>query len=384
VFIDHSVAVNNDVGLRIGDGYNWDNWTYDDRMTVTNSVIYDNGVNVLNHIFLFDGPLEGALDISHSMTNDPQFDGNFGNVSGVPEFDSTFFLVAGSFGSDLGTNATAMGRIDSSALPTASIVINEVMYHPGEKMQTGGWVELYNSRFETEDLGGWRLKGDDDDQDFQMALGTEIAAGKFLVIAQDTAAFAAFHPDVSAVVGEISFDLSGSGSVRLFDGRGRLVDGVAYDESPPWSEADGSGFTVALSDPFVDNALRRFWRRSVHVGGTPGRANNSARLSTHITTNSNSEIASEFSVGRNYPNPFGSATSIDFTLPETGRIRLMVYNVLGQRVDMVEEVRPLQAGNYRMNFARNGLSAGIYLYELQFVGAGGRRHRRAGKFTITR
>ena len=63
---------------------------------------------------------------------------------------------------------------------------------------------------------------------------------------------------------------------------------------------------------------------------------------------------------------------------------MLVYNVLGQRVDMVEEVRPLQAGNYRMNYARNGLSAGIYLYELQFVSARERRHRRAGKFTITR
>ena len=43
VFIDHSVAVGNNVGLRIGDEYNWDGWTYRDKMTVTNSVLYGNG-----------------------------------------------------------------------------------------------------------------------------------------------------------------------------------------------------------------------------------------------------------------------------------------------------------------------------------------------------
>ena len=384
VFIDHSVAVNNDVGLRIGDGYNWDNWTYNDRMRVTNSVIYGNGINVWNHIFLFDGPLEGALDISHTMTNDPGFDGYSDNVSGVPEFDPAFFLVEGSFGSDLGTNATAMGRLDSTALTAVSIVINEIMFRSGEEADSGDWVEFYNTGHRPVDLAGWSLWRDGDDDSFWFPSETEIGAGEFLVVAQDTAAFSALNPRVPALVGELSFGFASSDRVRLFDGNGRVVDSVSYDGSPPWSEADGSGFSVALRDPRADNALRRFWRRSLHPGGTPGRFNSSDGLSTEVVARSGDEIAGSFMVGSNYPNPFGNTTSIDFSLPDTGRIRLVVYNVLGQRVDVIDDIRPLQSGNYRINFARNGLSAGIYLYELRFVDRGGRHHRKAGKFTITR
>ena len=125
VFIDHCVAVNNNVGVRIGDGYNWDGWTYDDRVQVTNSVLYGNGRNIWNHVFLFDAPLAGALDISHTMTNDSAFDGRAGNVSGVPEFDPGFHLIEGSFGSGLGTSGTAMGRIDSTELIAATVVVSD-------------------------------------------------------------------------------------------------------------------------------------------------------------------------------------------------------------------------------------------------------------------
>ncbi len=123
VFIDHSVAVGNNVGLRIGDDYNWDGWTYRDKMTVTNSVLYGNGDNVLNFVHLIDGPLEGALDISHSLTNDPEFDGRDGNIAGIPRFDARYFLLPDSPGFSAGVGGVPLGRADSTVIVAANSVL---------------------------------------------------------------------------------------------------------------------------------------------------------------------------------------------------------------------------------------------------------------------
>ncbi len=124
VFIDHSVAVGNNVGLRIGDDYNWDGWTYRDKMTVTNSVLYGNGDNILNFVHLLDGPLEGSLDISHSLTNDPDYDGRNGNIAGVPRFEARFYLLPDSPGFSAGPGGVPLGRADSTAIEAASAVLD--------------------------------------------------------------------------------------------------------------------------------------------------------------------------------------------------------------------------------------------------------------------
>jgi hypothetical protein len=50
-----------------------------------------------------------------------------------------------------------------------------------------------------------------------------------------------------------------------------------------------------------------------------------------------------------HPNPFNAETVVPFTLPETGRVRLEVYNGLGQRVrSLLDEVRP--AGRHRLTW----------------------------------
>ena len=45
-----------------------------------------------------------------------------------------------------------------------------------------------------------------------------------------------------------------------------------------------------------------------------------------------STIPEEFSLGQNYPNPFNPITQMEYSLPQTSRVVISIYNVLGQEI----------------------------------------------------
>jgi len=76
-----------------------------------------------------------------------------------------------------------------------------------------------------------------------------------------------------------------------------------------------------------------------------------------------SDMPQQFELEQNYPNPFNPTTIIRFAIPETGITKLEVYNMLGQRVEvLVNEIK--QAGVHEAVFDASNLSTGTYLYRL--------------------
>jgi hypothetical protein len=108
VFVDHCVVVGNKVGIRFGDSYDWG---CTGRMTVTNTIVADNQDNVLNFDLKTGSAVEGAITISHTMTNDADYDGCPGCTTGRPRFDSNFFLRSGSPGTGAAQNGNDLGLI---------------------------------------------------------------------------------------------------------------------------------------------------------------------------------------------------------------------------------------------------------------------------------
>ncbi len=77
-----------------------------------------------------------------------------------------------------------------------------------------------------------------------------------------------------------------------------------------------------------------------------------------------SEAPSDFYLVQNYPNPWNPSTTIRYSLPQPGEVRLNLYNALGQHIGtLVSGFR--QAGTNRVELSGDGLSSDTYFYRLQ-------------------
>jgi hypothetical protein len=76
------------------------------------------------------------------------------------------------------------------------------------------------------------------------------------------------------------------------------------------------------------------------------------------------EIPQSFSLYQNYPNPFNPTTTIKFALPIDSKVKINVYNSLGQLVETLID-KEMQSGYHEVNFNASKLASGVYLYQLQ-------------------
>jgi len=81
-----------------------------------------------------------------------------------------------------------------------------------------------------------------------------------------------------------------------------------------------------------------------------------------------SALPTRFALHQNFPNPFNPTTQISFEMPMLGNVKLDIYNILGQKVRTLVS-NDLNAGFHvyewnALNDAGQGLSAGVYIYQL--------------------
>ena len=76
----------------------------------------------------------------------------------------------------------------------------------------------------------------------------------------------------------------------------------------------------------------------------------------------------DYALHLNYPNPFNPSTTIGYDLPETGRVVLVVYTILGQAVRHVVDTQK-DAGRHEVILDGRDtegrlLSSGVYFYRM--------------------
>ncbi|HEX7358112.1 MAG TPA: T9SS type A sorting domain-containing protein [Ignavibacteriaceae bacterium] len=72
----------------------------------------------------------------------------------------------------------------------------------------------------------------------------------------------------------------------------------------------------------------------------------------------------EFALNQNYPNPFNPTTAINFSIAEPTFVKLAVFNLLGQEVEVLKN-EYMNAGTYNVTFDAASLPSGMYLYKIE-------------------
>lgn len=93
-------------------------------------------------------------------------------------------------------------------------------------------------------------------------------------------------------------------------------------------------------------------------------------LITALAQDNNSAPVKDFGLKQNYPNPFNMSTKIEFTLTESARVRLVVYDILGRQIAVLAS-GSYSAGryNYLWKAGQNlTLSSGVYFARLTVNG----------------
>jgi hypothetical protein len=72
----------------------------------------------------------------------------------------------------------------------------------------------------------------------------------------------------------------------------------------------------------------------------------------------------QYALHANYPNPFNPATTLTFDLPQAGKVKLAVYDLLGREVSVLVD-GTMRAGQQRVTFDASGLPSGVYVYRLE-------------------
>ena len=101
-------------------------------------------------------------------------------------------------------------------------------------------------------------------------------------------------------------------------------------------------------------------------GGKPGKGK---AKSAGLARMGNSGTVVEFGLEQNTPNPFNPITAIQYSLAEASRVRLTIYNVLGQEVRVLVDENQ-SPGVYNLQWdgrdaSGRNVSTGLYLYRLE-------------------
>jgi hypothetical protein len=149
--------------------------------------------------------------------------------------------------------------------------------------------------------------------------------------------------------------IDSSGTVR-YDSNGVVMSNVGGGKEQPriatagvgeaigvWN-LDGAGYTSVYAAKVADTVVVDDVRKDKRTG------------------------PSELRLLQNYPNPFNPETTIEFVIPNRGRVTLKIFDVLGRVVDtLIDEQRG--AGTYHTRWRAINRSSGVYFLALQLNGS---------------
>ena len=234
--------------------------------------------------------------------------------------------------------------VNSNAVVAGSVVLTEIMYHPGSENDREEYVELYNTTGDSLNLAGWHF-GRGLSFTFSNLL---LAPRAYLVVAADETAFRAKYPTVTNVVGNWVGRLSNRDEeIELEDAEHQRVDLVHYADEGDWAirqrgrldngaygwewyaEHDGFSINTATGRAYGSKSLEMLnpalpgnngqnWTASLVTNGTPGRANS-------VLTNNIAPLILEVAHFPPVPKPTEPVAVTARVVDETNEVTAVLY-----------------------------------------------------------
>ena len=226
---------------------------------------------------------------------------------------------------------------------TPHVVINEFLAknnstNTDSAGQFEDWIELYNPTNQTVPLTGYYLTDNKDSlMQWKFPDGISIAPSDYLLVWCDN--------DLDQTGLHTNFKLNADGEFIALT----LPDGVTILDS------------VSFGAQYADTSFGR-----IPDGGTTWSFLKPTPDKKNLLTSIENEslMPEAFSVAA-FPNPFNSTSTIRFTLPSTGRIKIVLYNLLGEKLYTFEkEYNSPGKHDFKWNGkddSGNDVSSGIYL-----------------------
>ncbi|MDD4992998.1 MAG: CotH kinase family protein [Paludibacter sp.] len=229
--------------------------------------------------------------------------------------------------------STKVNAVQTLTAKGSDIVINEINYKSGADKPTGDWVEIYNQGNVAVDMSGWIFKDGDNLHGFPFPSGFSLPADGYAIVTENITTFKAVYPNMPNVFGSTGFGLSSTGeAVRLYDKQGVLVDSVVYSSVAPWApEAAGSGPTLELRNPALDNTLAENWYADTYKSGSPGAPN-------YLKASVGNLSQASFKL---YPNP---AKGMFFINSESGDLTVELLTLQGSILKTIQTQTGLEPG----------------------------------------
>ena len=226
------------------------------------------------------------------------------------------------------------------------LYINEFMASndaafPGPQEDYPDWIEVYNAGEEAVMLGGYYMSDDLSDPEAMYMIpdmypdSVTVEAGGFIL-------FYANKGEATSVL-NLNFKLSGSGeSIGFWNPEQVFIDSLTYGEQI--ADTSYGRYTDGTNNWFMMPDY------------TPGESNRNP--------SSVEEISDNVSIAQNYPNPFSYKTNIQFTLKNSDKIVVKIYDIRGTMVSIIAD-DTYSAGTHNIVWDASTLQSGYYFYTVQ-------------------
>jgi probable HAF family extracellular repeat protein len=187
---------------------------------------------------------------------------------------------------------------------------------------------------------------------FYRAFSWSLESGFTFNIAGNFSQGSAVSGDGSIIVGD-----NGNGAFRLSDSLGlealnQVYAGLLTDGSDLYTALDISPDGTFIVGIGTNNGTERDEGYLLAING----------LTSSIYESEHKPVS--FLLYQNYPNPFNPSTTIRYDIVDKSRVKLTVYNVLGQEVVTLID-KEQNPGHYTVEWNAGQYPSGVYFYVLQ-------------------